>query len=123
MADWRKAQKWWLDERRRERLIEMHKKGMTYSAIAKILGTTKNSVAGMAARLSLGNPKPLTKDESVYTPRGVPLLDVPSNDQCRWPLWGKERPTHEYCRAPVPVFGMPYCHEHASRAYQKVKSA
>jgi len=38
---------------------------------------------------------------------------------CRWPLWGNERPTHEYCDAPRAAWDCPYCPAHRARAYER----
>ncbi len=37
---------------------------------------------------------------------------------CQFPLWGNERPTHEYC-ADRAIVGRPYCSAHCAKAYVK----
>ena len=46
----------------------------------------------------------------------------PAGRACRWPLWGDEPPTHQYCGAPARDAACPYCREHAAQAFNSPRT-
>jgi hypothetical protein len=65
-------------------------------------------------------PKPAPKPvpAAVVAAAPWPTPKVANGERgCRWPLWGKGRPTHLYCGEQRRDVGCPYCAAHAKRAY------
>lgn len=51
-------------------------------------------------------------------PEPRPMIRLGRADGCRFPLWGRGKPTHVYCDAPRARSFMPYCEAHCRVAYQ-----
>jgi GcrA cell cycle regulator len=110
------------------RLLELHKAGLTFRAIADTLNAefntriTHNACIGRAHRLGLElrlsplppKPKPKPKPKP-RNPDGVPFLELDRND-CHWP-YGEllDRPVL-FCGMPVQE-GSPWCAAHYEKAY------
>lgn len=116
-------------------LAQLWAEGLACSKIARRMGTTKSAVQGKASRLKL--PRRLSSYHTVKwasaTNRPLPVVHrkpalskiteysaMPTvRKPCQFPMWGNEKPTHEYC-GKNRVEGKPYCPEHAVRCYTKV---
>ncbi len=105
----------WTDEQE-EKLKQLWREGKTASQIAEELGgVSRNAVIGKAHRLGLsGRPSPIKVKAS--RPKKVGLLDL-TERMCRWPIGDPRQPGFYFCgKQAMP--GLPYCAEHAAKAYQ-----
>jgi GcrA cell cycle regulator len=132
-----------------DELTRLWAQGYSTAVIGHRLGVTKNAVIGRARRLKLTpRPNPVRADQVAARakareeaaqrmaairerveaimpqqpePAPRPVAAAPIfTGQCKWPLWGDEKPTHAYCGGPAEP-GKPYCAEHCARAYTKPK--
>lgn len=108
-------------------LRELFAIGLSFHAIALRLGVTKNSAIGRARRLNFpqrgGNEPAVAAKKAIRNERRrETVLRFPgrASTECQWPMWGNERPTHDYCHGPVAAPGEPYCPEHRKRAWTGV---
>ena len=107
---------WWNAEDRIARLVALREQGKPFSEIARIMGTTKNTVLGKANRLGLLD----TAGSVAVLNNPATPHESPDRSSCAWPLWGNEaRPVYTYCRSPVAVFGASYCPDHMVVAHQR----
>ena len=118
----------WTDDRV-NLLAQLWNDGKSASEIATVLGgVTRNAVIGKAHRMGLsGRPSPIQRNvkprnKVVKLPQdkpvdgGIKMMEL-SARTCRWPLGDPKESDFSFCGcAPVP--GLPYCPEHAARAYQ-----
>lgn len=123
-----------------DRLVVLHRDGVSFGNMAAMLGVSKNAVMGKAHRMGLqrdGKPAPIVR----YSPKphvAPPIVsretksDPPPhkpadhccriNDlvdsSCRFPLWmdHMQHPDRYYCGRPSAslVAGRPYCRHHAA---------
>jgi GcrA cell cycle regulator len=110
---------------REAKLEDLVRVGLTTSAIAERLGTTKNAVVGkvnrtaglrkaMRTRDAMSQPKPGPKSK----PKPVVPWSYPPHGGCHWPEGDPRDRDFHFCGAPVFVPGSsPYCEEHERRAY------
>ncbi len=139
----------WTPERIAD-LTRLWNEGLTTSEIGKRLGISKNAVVGKAHRMHLSaRPSPIKRSARPALPRPhmpVPRTAVPvsrptsakpmtaaplvrkqpqrvvelSNQGCRWPIGHPGEAGFHFCNERALV-GKPYCADHASMAYVKVK--
>jgi GcrA cell cycle regulator len=129
------------------RLTQLWAEGLSGTEIGRCLGITKSAAIGKVRRLRLpGRPSPIrarpiyareatSPQRAAYTPpdpidqcaaaaslearhREFAAMSVEKGQPCQFPLWGDERPTHEYC-GHARVAGKPYCAAHCAVAYVK----
>ena len=86
--------------------------GLSYTAIGRQLGCSRNMVAGRAARLKLKTQSTLLEE-----PPRLTLADLGS-EECCYPTATTGR-QHWFCGKGVVAAGKPYCEEHMNRAYQE----
>lgn len=123
-----------------EKIRRMRLDGASYDSIGKVLGRTRNAIAGICFRhgikgATVNNPKPkkprTLKSEMVVKSLEPPPPPAPTdeepfygseavvnlkNHQCRWPMGDPKAADFRYCcKAKKP--GAAYCDEHAKRAY------
>ncbi len=106
----------WTDERI-ERLKDLWTRGMTASQIADELGgVSRNAVIGKAHRLRLpARPSPIKGPRKEKKP-GATILQL-NERMCKWPHGDPRDKDFHFCgKAAHP--GLPYCSEHAAKAYQ-----
>jgi hypothetical protein len=133
----------WDDPTMDERLRAMRKEGHAFSAIAKVLQVTRNSVVGRARRLKIrtdpmvtpiaktrpqravASPDPLPLPEPPNMPKPEPdepvappvrLLETIGWSQCRYPVDG---PEPMCCGAPT-VRGTSWCVNHLRQVFAPV---
>lgn len=118
-------------------LTQLWAEGLTGTQIGARMKITKSSAIGKAQRLKLPAraishrkpPKPFAPARAPFVQRPVstsrleeyssmPTVKKP----CQFPMWGDEKPTHEYCGKDR-VEGKPYCASHCARAFVKVASS
>lgn len=106
----------WTEERI-ELLRQLWGQGKSASEIAETLGdVTRNAVIGKAHRLGLsGRPSPIKKKPS----RGATILSL-TERMCKWPVGDPKHADFHFCGKPAHP-GLPYCAEHAAKAYQPAK--
>ena len=107
------------------------KTDLSLTEIAAAMGLSKNQVVGKARRLKVarseivlaryngGGWKRRREKTRPMTIEPMPL-GLPSGG-CLFPMWGNERPTHEFCDATRKP-GKPYCERHCSIAYENPKA-
>lgn len=129
------------------KIIELARIGRSYNEISRIVGVSRNTVAGIVARGREGQ-SPVCRRGSrgdnllrakvksaiplspsvIFPPvgatgQGFPLEAVQETSGCRWPV-SHDRP-HLFCGAvrhsPLPFVadGQPYCSDHRKQGYQK----
>ncbi len=127
-----------------ERIVELTRlwnEGLTTSEIGKRLGISKNAVVGKAHRMQLSSrPSPIKRSMRPMTARPAPVakpmpyaapqanMAQPPKQRvvelsahgCRWPTGHPGEPGFHFCNERALV-GRPYCAEHATMAYVKVK--
>ena len=139
----------WTDEAI-AKLRTLWAEGHSTAEIGRRLNISKNAVVGKAHRLNLPpRPSPIRRHEGESTPRPsipkraqgptlpplsasmgspVPVLravmPTPKYSQratpCCWPIGEPGKPSFHFCNANS-VAGKPYCEEHASVAYVRVR--
>jgi GcrA cell cycle regulator len=139
----------WTDEAI-AKLRTLWAEGHSTAEIGRRLNISKNAVVGKAHRLNLPpRPSPIRRHEGESTPRPstpkraqgptlpplsasmgspVPVLravmPTPKFSQratpCCWPIGEPGKPSFHFCNANS-VAGKPYCEEHASVAYVRVR--
>ena len=133
------------------RLSDLWAEGLSTAEIGRRLNISKNAVVGKAHRLSLpSRPSPIRRTEASATPRQVPpkrtqgptlpplspavstpvlqplrAIISPSKQQprttpCCWPIGEPGKPSFHFCNEAA-VSGKPYCEEHASIAYVRLR--
>ena len=107
----------WTDERI-ERLRALWSEGKSASEIARILGgVTRNAVIGKVHRLNLtGRPSPIKRREK----QGATILSL-TDRMCKWPVGDPRDKDFHFCGKAAEAC-MPYCAEHAAKAYQPARS-
>jgi GcrA cell cycle regulator len=97
---------------------------VSFSAIAPIVGKSRNSCIGKARRLGLvcknspGGTKKLIEPVTMPSDTaGVSLMEL-TNDTCRWPIGDVGAADFHFCGHP-PKKDAPYRDSHCAVAYQK----
>jgi len=112
------------------RLRELWASGLSCSAIARELGTSKNAVIGKAHRLKLVPRKsPIERVAKRLLPTPTVTL-VASVDatialtarHCRWPIGDPALPDFRYCGELPRRDGAPYCEGHWLVAYRPTQA-
>jgi GcrA cell cycle regulator len=139
----------WTDETI-AKLRTLWAEGLSTAEIGRRLNISKNAVVGKAHRLNLpSRPSPIRRAEGDATPRpaapkraqgptlpplaasmGAPvptlraIMPTPKYTMratpCCWPIGEPGKPSFHFCNASA-VAGKPYCEEHASIAYVRVR--
>jgi GcrA cell cycle regulator len=140
----------WTDETI-AKLRTLWAEGLSTAEIGRRLNISKNAVVGKAHRLNLpSRPSPIRRAEGDAVPRqaapkrvqgptlpplaatiGAPMPPLraitpapkpaaPRATPCCWPLGEPGQPGFHFCNASA-VNGKPYCEEHASIAYVRVR--
>lgn len=139
----------WTDETI-AKLRTLWAEGLSTAEIGRRLNISKNAVVGKAHRLNLpSRPSPIRRAEGDATPRpaapkraqgptlpplaasmGAPIpalrAIMPSTKHtlratpCCWPIGEPGKPSFHFCNAAA-ASGKPYCEEHASIAYVRVR--
>jgi GcrA cell cycle regulator len=140
----------WTDETI-AKLRALWAEGLSTAEIGRRLNISKNAVVGKAHRLNLpARPSPIRRLEGDATPRQavpkrtqgptlpplaasigapVPALRAimpaaksssPRATPCCWPIGEPGKPSFHFCNAAAAT-GKPYCEEHASIAYVRVR--
>lgn len=106
----------WTDSRV-EKLKELWSKGMSASEIADSIGdVSRNAVIGKAHRLGLSTrSKRETKKIILSTPTIISIVDK----KCKWPIGDPRDCDFKFCDH-LAHESLPYCLEHAAKAYQPV---
>ena len=113
----------WTDDRV-EVLRNMWGAGKSASEIAEELGgVTRNAVIGKAHRLGLsGRPSPIQRKKKVKAEektikKGATILEL-NERMCKWPIGDPRNKDFHFCGCGS-MPGLPYCAEHAAKAYQQ----
>ena len=139
----------WTDETI-AKLRTLWAEGLSTAEIGRRLNISKNAVVGKAHRLNLpSRPSPIRRAEGDAAPRpaapkrtqgptlpplaasmGAPvptlraIMPTPKYTMratpCCWPIGEPGKPSFHFCNASA-VAGKPYCEEHASIAYVRVR--
>ncbi len=139
----------WTDETI-AKLRTLWAEGLSTAEIGRRLNISKNAVVGKAHRLNLpSRPSPIRRAEGDATPRpampkrtqgptlpplaasmGAPvpslraIMPTPKHTMratpCCWPIGEPGKPSFHFCNASAAP-GKPYCEEHASIAYVRVR--
>lgn len=114
-------------------LIQLWGEGLSGRQIGNRMKITKSAAIGKAQRLKLASRAATRKPPKPFAPARAPFVQRPVstsrleeysamptvNKPCQFPMWGDEKPTHEYYGKDR-VEGKPYCAEHAARCFVKV---
>ena len=134
-----------------DRLKSLWTEGLSTAEIGRRLGISKNAVVGKAHRLNLpSRPSPIRRAEGSAAPRAAapkraqgptlpplspsvnsalpplraivsqPRSQQPRATPCCWPIGEPGKPSFHFCNAAA-VTGKPYCEEHASIAYVRIR--